>query len=127
MKRRILIVDDDTAFVEAVRVVLEANGYEVTTAAGSEEELRRAREQPPDLVIVDVMMGRLTEGLEISRTLARLVECRNVPILLVTGIRDVLHLPAELVPDDTWLPVRAVLEKPIKPEKLLAEIRRVLR
>ena len=127
MKRRILIVDDDTAFVEAVRAVLEANGYEVTAAAGGEEGLRWAREQPPDLVIADVMMDRLTEGLDVSRALAKLAECRNVPILLVTGIRDVLHLPVALVPDDTWLPVRAVLEKPIKPERLLAEICRVLR
>jgi len=126
MNRRILIVDDDAAYADAVRAVLEADGYEVAVAADGDEGIRRARESVPDLIILDVMMNRLTEGLDVCRALAKTDVLKAVPVLLVTGIRDALHLPAGLTPDGNWMPVRAVLEKPIKPETLLAEIRAVL-
>lgn len=126
MNRRILIVDDDRAYVDAVRSVLEAAGYQVMSACTGEEGILMAQNQPPDLIIMDVMMARLTEGFDVSRELAKQDKLRTIPILLVTGIREAMHLPSVPQPDETWLPVRAVLEKPIKPQALLAEIQKAL-
>jgi two-component system, OmpR family, alkaline phosphatase synthesis response regulator PhoP len=123
-KKRILIVDDDVDFVESNKDLLEANGYQVLAAHDGESGLALAKKEKPDLMILDVMMATDTEGFEVSRKIPQTPELRKMPILLCTGIRHEKHLPFSFEPDESWLPVDAVLEKPIDPAKLLAEIKR---
>ncbi len=125
-KKKILIVDDDPAFVESNKELLEAEGYEVITAANGTEGLKKAELEKPDLMILDVMMATETEGFEISRKIPQNKNFKNMKVLLVTGVRAALKLPFSFEPDETWLPVDTVLEKPIAPENLLAEIRKRL-
>jgi len=51
---------------------------------------------------------------------------KGIPILILSGVRKVLDLHFKISPDETWMPVKAFLEKPVKPDKLLAEIEKVL-
>ncbi len=125
-KKKILIVDDDSAFVESNKELLEAEGYEVITASNGSEGLEKANKEQPDLMILDVMMATETEGFEVSRKIPQNKNLKNMKVLLVTGIRSALKLPFGFEPDATWLPVDTVLEKPIAPESLLAEIKKRL-
>lgn len=125
-KRRILIVDDDADFVESNTQLLKANGYEVLSAANGKDGLALAKREKPDLMLLDVMMATDTEGFEVSRKIPQMPELRNMKVMLVTGIRKAMKLPFSVEPDESWLPVNSVFEKPILPATLLDEIKKRL-
>ena len=80
-RSKILVVDDDAQIVSSLRRALVYEGYEVQTAADGTEGLARARETPPDLVILDVMMPGV-DGIEVCR---RLRADGEVAILMLTA------------------------------------------
>ncbi len=123
---KILLVDDDVEFVEGVKTLLEAQGCEVYTAHSGAAGIEKARAVLPHLLILDVMMTTDTDGIETSRKIQSMPELKGLPVILMTGIRKALSLPFGIEPDSDWLPVRAVLEKPVPPEKLLEEVARQL-
>ena len=122
---RILVVDDDPDFVEITRVALEREGFEVSAAASGSEALARARVSRPDLVIMDVMMDSILDGLGASHDLRADRRLRDVPVVMVTSIAESEY--ASMFPTDESLPVDAFLTKPVDPSRLVAEIRRALR
>lgn len=125
-KKRILIVDDDADFVESNAQLLRANGYEVVSASNGKDGLALARRLRPDLMLLDVMMASDTEGFEVSRKIPQVSELRNMQVILVTGVRQALKLSSMVEPDESWLPVKSVMEKPIPPAALLEEIKKTL-
>ncbi len=124
--KTILLVDDDVDFTESNKELLEAKGYRVLVAHDGAAGLSLAKKERPDLMILDVMMATETEGFEVSRKIPETPELRNMRVILVTGIRKAMGLSYGFEPDATWLPVNQVLEKPIPPEQLLAEIAKAL-
>jgi len=115
---RILIVDDDPEIINFVRTGLVYEGYTVDTAVNGADALARAREQTPDLAILDVMMPGLS-GLDVA---ARLRQVGNVPILMLTAKGTTADKVAgfESGADD-------YLVKPFDFEELLARIRALIR
>ncbi len=122
MGKKILIIDDDVDFSEAVSTLLEAKGYEVSAAPNGQEGVKKAKADAPDLIILDVMMTHRTEGFDVARMLAEDEKTKVIPVVLVSGIRKEMNLPFGFEPDNVWLPVKAVLEKPVKPDVLLKTI-----
>ena len=84
---RILVVDDNPTNVEILRVRLDAQGYEVVTAADGEEALTQARALEPDLVLLDVMMPKL-DGISVLKELKQDAKLQFVPVILVTAKAD---------------------------------------
>ena len=84
---RILAVDDTPENLEILRVRLEANGYEVATAADGEEGLVQARELSPDLILLDIMMPK-RDGISVVRELKGDPSLRMIPVILVTAKSD---------------------------------------
>ncbi len=119
MEKKILIIDDDPDFAEAIITLLEANGYSVVYADNGRSGFEQAKSNQPGLILLDVMMSEKTEGFDISRKLAEEKITAVIPVVLVTGIRKEMNLPYTLEPDNEWLPVKAVIEKPVKPTELL--------
>ena len=118
-KKRVLLVDDDVDFVDLSTTFLESKGYQVVAAYDGEEGMKKAKKNRPDLIVLDVMMTRLTEGFDVSLL-------RDIPVIMLTGIRKKEKLPWTFEPDDTWLPVAKFLEKPISPPQLLEEIEKAI-
>ncbi|MBN2302665.1 MAG: response regulator [Lentisphaerae bacterium] len=125
-KKIILLVDDDTDLVEANKELLQFEGFEVHVAYDGKTGLQKAREIRPNLMILDVMMAHDTEGFDISRDVRKIPELKNMAVIILTGIKDKKHLPFCFEPDEDWLPVKAVLEKPVPPKTLVAEVRKYL-
>jgi CheY-like chemotaxis protein len=125
-RAKILLVDDDVSFVESIKDLLEAYGYEVHAAHNGRDGFDAALRVRPDLMILDVMMASPTDGFQVARRVAETPELKAMKILLVTGMVSAMNLPAGLKPDPSWLPVDRVLEKPIHPSSLIAEVERVL-
>lgn len=122
MAKKVLIVDDDVDLVEAVSILLETKGYVVISANSGEEGFKMAKAQSPDLMLLDVMMTHKSEGFDIARNLKNDKITKDIPVVMVTGIKKEMNLPFGFEPDDEWLPVKAVLEKPVKPEALLKTV-----
>lgn len=123
---RILLVDDDSDFIESTSLLLESHNYEVLSANEGNAGFQKAREEAPDLMILDVMMTTKTEGFDVARKIAADPELRSMPVILLTGIRQEMQLPYGFTPDEDWLPVYAVLEKPLEPDKLISKIEELL-
>ena len=123
---RILVVDDDVEFVESTRALLESHGHTVWAAFNGKAGYRQAKQEVPDVILLDVMMTHDTEGFEIARRLNEDADTGEIPVIIMTGIRKARTLPFRFEPDEDWLPVKAVLEKPVEPACLLSEVERVL-
>ncbi|MBT9166365.1 MAG: NADH-quinone oxidoreductase subunit F [Chloroflexi bacterium] len=122
--RKILVVDDDPDFVESARLVLELQGYEVISAANGDDGLARVREEKPDLVILDVVMTTVLDGLHMSQRMYDDSEHRDIPIVMVTSIANIDY--AALFPTDEAVHIDAFLSKPVSPDRLLSEVERLL-
>jgi two-component system, OmpR family, alkaline phosphatase synthesis response regulator PhoP len=122
MKKKILMIDDDPEFVDAISNVLDAKGYDVKSAPNGVKGLELAKEIGPDLILLDVMMTTKTEGFDVAREISESDELKGCPVIMITGVRNDMNLPFGFEPDSDWLPVREVLEKPIKPDVLLKAV-----
>lgn len=92
---RILAVDDVPSNLEILQVRLEAQGYEVITAADGEEALAKIREFEPDLVLLDIMMPKI-DGIEVVKRLKRDASLSFLPVILVTAKADTQDVVAGL-------------------------------
>ncbi|MFW5996701.1 MAG: response regulator [Verrucomicrobiota bacterium] len=123
---KILLVDDDNDLVESTVLLLESHNYQVMSAGDGKSGFQKAREIKPDLMILDVMMTTKTEGFDVARKIAADPDLRDMPVILLTGIRREMELPYGFEPDEDWLPVYTVLEKPLEPDKLISKIEELL-
>ena len=124
--KKILVVDDDPDIIDAVKTLLEAKGYQVADAMSGEKGFEKAKVFKPNLILLDVMMKTDSEGLETAMSLKNDATTKNMPVIIMTGIRKAMYLPFSFEPNDEWPNVRAVLEKPVKPEELLKHIEKIL-
>jgi CheY-like chemotaxis protein len=126
--KKILVIDDDVQLVDTVQILLESVGYKVAYAYQAEKGMDLAREIHPDLILLDVMFAGPPgpDGIEISRRLQEDPDLRDVPVIILSGVKRVLDMPVKLAPDESFMPVEAFLEKPFKPNQLLAAIEKIL-
>ena len=123
---RILIIDDDPDIVLAVRMSLEAEGYEVIEANSGAQGIDMIKAERPDLIILDVMMETKTEGFQMALKLhspdptSEFVEYKDIPILMLTAIHSTTPLRFE--PDIDYLPVELFVDKPIELEDLVGKV-----
>jgi CheY-like chemotaxis protein len=127
MGNKILIVDDDVDFKEAMSTLLEAKGYQIILAEDGTEGIAKAKEENPDLMMLDVMMTHKTEGFDVARQMSEDEATKNIPVIMTTGIRKDMNLPFGFEADEKWLPVKAIVEKPVKPDVLLAAVEQHIR
>ena len=123
-KPEILIVDDDPDFREFCRTVLTEAGYRANSATTGDEALTRMRTTKPDLIILDIMMDGILDGLNVSRMIRSDRELAQVPVVMVSSIT---HSPySGLLRTEGDISVSNFLSKPIVPDKLVSEVRRQL-
>ncbi len=121
---KILVADDDPDFVEIMRTVLESKGYCVVTAAGGQQALAVVKAEHPDLLLLDIMMSSVLDGLDVSEQLAHDPDARYMPVIMVSSIADTPH--AGLFPTDEQLHMDAWLAKPVDPKALLSKVAELL-
>jgi CheY-like chemotaxis protein len=123
-KATILLVDDDPDFVEMNRAVLEKAGYRVAAAYNGAQCLRIVGSEPPDLIVLDMIMEGRKAGLEVSRALREREGTRSIPLIMITSVNETV--PVRVDPDPAWLPVDLFLEKPVDPALLLDAVAGIL-
>ena len=124
---KILITDDDQDIRDSLQAILEAENYTVVTAADKIEGMEKIKAEKPDLMILDVMMTTWQDGFELARELKQDPEYKDIPILMLTGVKEKTGIDFKSTAgDETWNPVDGFLEKPVQPDVLLSEIARLL-
>ena len=83
-KKKILIVDDEPDIVETLKFLVESEGFEGITALDGEEALKKAKEEKPDIIILDVMLPKIN-GYKVCRLLKFDSKYKHIPILMVTA------------------------------------------
>lgn len=118
-KKKILFVDDEPDQVTMVSLRLAKNGYTVVSAADGEEGLRKAFEEKPDLILMDVLMPGL-DGFEVCRRLRKDPATKHIPIISTTaaGVDDIESQCLAAGAD-------ACVRKPYDSADLLAKIRKL--
>ena len=123
----ILIVDDDVDLAAAMKSTLESESYSVALAENRPTGMEKAKSLKPRLIILDVMMEGSQDGFEMARELKRDESLKDTPILMTTSIQDETGIEFKSVAGDpTWLPVDEFLNKPVEPELVLAEVKKLL-
>ena len=125
-EKTILVIDDDIDLVEIIRVTLENEGYKVIDAQNGERGKTLAIEKKPDLILLDVMMGKVDEGFQVAYELRGDDATKGIPILMLTAVIDQTGFGFDPVKDKDFLPVDEFLEKPISPRKLVDFVRKHL-
>lgn len=94
MKHKVLVVDDDWAFLELLKLVLETHGYDVALAqSGWQFRQKIQQEIPPDLIILDIVLGR-DDGVQLYEELLHEGLDRKVPVLFISGLaKDIAATP----------------------------------
>ncbi len=125
-KKKILLVDDDPDFVEAVRVIVESGGYDVRVAYDGQEGLDAVAEEKPDLIVLDVMMPVMNGHAACARLKADKATA-SIPIILLTAVADRVTTSTYTHRDMLESEAEDYMPKPVEPTELLTLIKNWLK
>ena len=125
-RAKILLVDDDVDFVEATKIILENKPYEVIVARDGDEGIRRAREEHPDLILLDIIMP-VKDGFTAAEQLKKDPQLRKIPTLMLTSFTTKGTETSIPVSRGFTLEAEDYIDKPVSPEELLARVEKYLK
>jgi CheY-like chemotaxis protein len=125
-ERTVLVIDDDIDLVEIIRVTLEREKLKVIDAQNGERGFALAKEQRPDLVLLDVMMGTIDEGFQVAYKLRGEPLTKDIPIIMMSAVGERTGFTFDKSRDADFLPVSEFLEKPVSPRRLVDLVRKHL-
>ncbi len=126
--RKLLVIDDDPEFVEGVVSILKPAGYDVDARYNPRDGFDALRTGKYDLLLLDIMMGRGAEGVMLARKIRMDDKLRDMPVLVMTSIREQMDFlfPGQPL-DPRFVPVQELMEKPVKPDVLLEKVDSLLK
>ena len=123
---KILLIDDDTDFVEATKTVLEEVPYEVIVAYEGSEGLQKAKDENPDLILLDIIMP-FRDGFTTAEQLKEDPQLDKIPIIMLTSFASRGQQTSIPRGRGFGLEAEDYIEKPVSPEELLTRVKRHLR
>jgi two-component system, OmpR family, alkaline phosphatase synthesis response regulator PhoP len=121
-KKKVLLVDDDPDFVEAVKVIVQSGGYDVKVACDGKEGLESVAADRPDIIILDVMMP-VMDGHAACAALKGNKETADIPIILLTAVADRVTTSTYTHRDMLESEAEDYMPKPVEPKELLELIK----
>ena len=125
-KAKILIVDDDVDFIESIKTILDAKPYNVIIANQGDEGLQKAREENPNLILLDVIMP-VKDGFTAAEQLNKDPELFRIPIIVLTGFSARVGETSIPRSRGYTLETEDYIEKPVRPQDLLAAVEKALK
>ena len=121
-KKKVLLVDDDPDFVEAVKVIVQSGGYDVRVACDGQEGIEAVAAERPDIIILDVMMP-VMDGHKACAVLKGNKETADIPIILLTAVADRVTTSTYTHRDMLESEAEDYMPKPVEPKELLKLIK----
>jgi CheY-like chemotaxis protein len=127
-QKQLLIIDDDPDFVAGIKSVLEKAEYSIDVAYNPKDGFQALQSKPYDLLLLDIMMGRGAEGVAVARKLRKDPKLRELPVLIITGIREQIAFlfPGQPV-HPHFVELDELVEKPVEPKLLLEKVSALLK
>jgi DNA-binding response OmpR family regulator len=125
-KKKIFIIDDDKDYGEALKIVLESNGYAVDHLLNIDDGRKAVEKKRPNLIILDVMMDKHTDGFDFCYTLKHDEECKKIPILMLTAVTEKTGFKFSPETDGEYLQADDYVAKPIPVAELLARVNKLI-
>lgn len=122
MQKRILLVDKDPEFLDALKEKLEAKGYVALAESNGRDALDTVRTDMPDLVIMEVMLEQHDTGFEVAAKLKNDPLFGRIPIFLVSSIAEASGFSFSKEEDGYWMKADEYYEKPIAIDTLVARV-----
>jgi len=130
-RAKIMVIDDDPDFRDAVTPILQSALYQVVTASNPKEGKEKILEEKPDLILLDIMMDSLFDGFSLChaiKTSKDFAAVKNTPVIFVSAVKEMTGSRFQFKgeeqgmsgPDD-------YIDKPVKPEDLLSRVERLLK
>jgi DNA-binding response OmpR family regulator len=116
--KKVLLVDDDVGFCEATQLLLEDRGYEVVLAHDGKEGLDKARNEKPDVIILDVMMPEMN-GYDVCVVLKEDPELKKIPVTLLTAVDQSIFKTTYTPQMGLMTEADDYLAKPVEPQELV--------
>jgi two-component system alkaline phosphatase synthesis response regulator PhoP len=123
---RILLIDDDPDFVEATRTVLESKPYEVIVSYDGDDGLRKARENSPDLIILDVIMP-VKDGFSTAEQLKKDAALKKIPVIMLTSYAERGGQSSIAMSGGLTMETEDYIDKPVSPGELLKRVEKYLK
>ncbi len=130
--KAVLLVDDDVDFLAANRLAFEAAGFEVHVARNGTEAMEIAVRVCPPAAVLDVVMDQPDEGFSLARSLRHDPRTRSIRIVLLSSLNEINRMKglafrfSDQDRDEHFLPVEKVLDKPVRPKKLVSIVEKLL-
>lgn len=96
--KRILVIDDDESILDAIRIILEEEGYTVLLQSDVSQIMKVIQKLKPDLILLDVMLG-IIDGRDICRQIKNHRYLRSTPVIMLTATKDMRNVIEDFVPD----------------------------
>ena len=125
-KKKILLVDDDADFTEAVKLLLESRSYDVTVANDGKEGLKKVQTEGPNLIILDVMMPEM-DGYQVCAKLKADPKYRQIPILLLTAVGEAITTTSYTKEMGMRIEADDYIPKPVEPIEIVERVEKLLR
>ncbi len=122
---RVLLIDDDPDFVAATKIVLESSPFQVITALDGDEGLRKAREEKPDVIILDVIMPT-KDGFDVCVQLKKEPELADIPVIMLTSFAQRVGDTSISVGKGLTIEAEDYIDKPVDPNELIRRVERLL-
>ncbi len=127
-RKQLLMIDDDPDFVAGIKSILTAASYDVDVAYNPKDGLAALKKKHYDLLLLDIMMGRGAEGVMIARKMGSDPKLREIPVLIITGIREqIAFLFGSQAVHPHFVAVDELLEKPVEPKLLLDRVEALIK
>jgi two-component system alkaline phosphatase synthesis response regulator PhoP len=125
-KKKILIIDDDKDYGEALKIVLENNGFKVHHVLNVQDGRKTIEADRPELIILDVMMDKHTDGFDLCYNLKHDKACKDIPILMVTAVTNKTGFKFSPETDGEYLQADDYVAKPIPASELLLRVKKLI-
>jgi len=122
---KVLLIDDDPDFVEATKIVLESRPFQVIIALDGDEGLTKAREEKPDVIILDIIMPT-KDGFAVCEELKKEPELADIPVLLLTSLSQRIGETSISVTQGLTTEAEDYVDKPVSPDELIRRVERLL-
>jgi len=130
-KAKIMIIDDDPDFRDAITPILQSSLYQVVTASNPKEGKEKILAEKPDLILLDIMMDSLFDGFSLCHAIKTANEFKDVadtPVIFVSAVKEMTGSLFQFNCEDQGLCGRDdYIDKPVKPDDLLARIEGLLK
>jgi len=126
----ILIVDDDLDIIDSLKMILEANGHQVSVKTDPDNLVESVKQSPPDLIILDIIFPENPNaGFAAARELHKVEKVKDIPVLLLSAVNQLSKMSfgfSETDISEDFMPVKGFIEKPVEPLVLIARINEIL-